>query len=183
MSDQNLYAAPSAGLDTVDSSDFQIVGGKLMGVSPLDLPEEVCVGCGSNNSHTVRHQKKLYWATPLIYFFILINILAVAIAYLVARKKLELSFSLCHDCDAKRKQRLAIQIAVELACVLAFFSAFGFEGNTQGALFVTFGVLFIGSLILAFLFAAPLRVAGYEKGNQVFSLKGKGVDRLAEGMR
>jgi hypothetical protein len=147
---------------------LQVAGNKLVGTSPMVLPEG-CVKCGVPTPNGPRTRKKLYHYPVWIWVGLIAGLLPMLILYYVLRKPLDLSYCVCEKCSKSMglKKGLAVSAWVLLLAGVAFVVATN-PSIIVGA--VVLGVLFVLALAATVMVSPPLRVAGYDE--RYFSVAG-----------
>lgn len=148
---------------------WTVDAGTIVGMSPMELPDR-CVKCGRYVPGGRRVEATLYWYPRRIWWGPFI-----VYAYVLERRPLEISYSLCpqHDRSLERRQQAALGLwALFVALLIA---AFATQGN-RICLVAAFA-LFIAALIVQTMARLPLWAASHDDG--VFGVKGFGKDFLA----
>lgn len=175
MSEANPFASPKAPSprkplrrddNSAPSDDIQLIKGKLVGKSPIILPE-ICVKCGADAHNGKRFEKSLYYCNLLFFLTILINILVLIIVYFVARKKIDLSFSLCENCLIPYKRKRMVAALFWLATILSVVAGIALESSE---FIIVFVILLIAAIVMNIVAGLPLRPSGHSKG--LFTIKG-----------
>jgi hypothetical protein len=151
-----------------DARAATVVGDRLVGRSPMVLPCG-CVVCGKDAANGRRINRTLYACPFWIILVILFSLLLGVIVYLIARKPLELSYSLCSECAQSRATKRWIAIGGWLLFVLLVAAAIATGSMLLVILMI---VAFVGALTMSVLAGSRLRVSGYQAG--VFTVKGAG---------
>jgi hypothetical protein len=140
MSD-SIYKAPSSGDSGLHS--LEALGAGLAIQSPGKLPS-LCVECGTT-SDLVTRSKKIYYANPLIYLWIILSPLILIIVYYCCRKILDIEYERCKSCDSKK--RMWSKIA--LVAWLSFFAFIFLSIAADGVLGAIFGWMILASFFFA----------------------------------
>lgn len=179
MSTDDFYSPPSSSVtDTPEpgSTDFDVLSGDILAYSPLALPADICVGCGSHEKRGKHYEKKIYYVPQWTLLLILINVIIMFIVHLIVRKRLDVTYYLCPQCLQKRKRRLLLIGAVGLLCIIGGVMAA--MSNAPG-IFLLGLVGFIVALIALVYFAnPPIRARKHNDG--LFTVKGASPGFLDE---
>ena len=150
------------------AQELEIGGGQIHGISPIMLPERVCVSCGSQAPHGRMHAKTLYHVNPLLYLSIFLNVLVFFVFYLIFRKKLDVRYYLCPACQQQRRGRILLCGAITSTLTVGTVAAFVLGSIELGVLGTCFANL--GVLAASYVASPRLRITHYDEG--IFSLKG-----------
>ena len=141
----------------------------IVGTSPMGLPDR-CVKCGRYVSDSQRVEATLYWYPRGFWWWVW-----GVYAYVIQRRPLEISYTLCpqHVRSLRRRQQVAFALwALCLALVLAAYATRANWICVVGAL-----ILFIAALIVQRMARLPLWAARHEDG--IFRVRGFGRDFLS----
>ena len=133
---------------------------------------ESCVKTGRVDD-LVEVRKKLYWAPTWVWLFILLNLIILAIAYFIARKRIEVVYYI----DRNIRTNLRIKLTVGLLLFVA-----GFVGVIAGGVMDTPPLLLggivvvIAGLVMVALYGNAIKPVGHKDG--IFRLKGFGGEFL-----
>jgi hypothetical protein len=102
----NPYAPPvsdPAGMTFAPRSDGQVsVDGNALVVAKGATLADCCVKCGRRDDLKSRHAK-FNWYPPWVFVFLLCNIIILAIAMQIVRKRGQVMLPICSACDARWK--------------------------------------------------------------------------------
>jgi hypothetical protein len=156
-----------------DRGAATVVGDEIVGTSPMLLPLG-CAVCGRNARDGRRINKTLFtcpiWVVPIL----LLTLVGGLIAYLCARKQLQLSYSLCGECASALKTKKWIARGAWALLAAVVVASIGL-GNKYLLIFAA--VVFVAAVAASFIAQPPLRCGGQSQG--VFRVKGAGRDFLA----
>jgi hypothetical protein len=141
------------------SAPYHVAGNTVVGEGPIILPD-LCVQCGRPAEDGKRTEKKLFWAPPLLFLLILVNLLILLIVYLIVRKPMWVGFSQCRECRARQMQWLWSAAGAWLGVVVLVITAIALESAAPalGAL-----ALLVAALVFGYLGRAPIRFKNYKK--------------------
>jgi hypothetical protein len=144
----NPYEAPKSDPRNLSGelTDFEIDGKYLVVRNNASLPGRCykCnCGCGDRERVT---NAKLYYVSKLVYLLLLINLLVLLIIYVIIRKKVQVSYSIC-----KRHKRIKSNfgLAAFLSLILApvcFIVGYNKDNNliiATGGLFAVSFIVFL----------------------------------------
>lgn len=151
----------------------RIDGKYLVGRDPMELVT-YCVKCGATtdpeNGEGKRYRRRLSWAPPWVYIFALVNLIVLAIVYMITRRQVNVAYSLCGPCRKRRFRLQMINAAFWLGLLTAVIVAILTE--TPGLMLLAL-VLLIAGLVMLVVVNGPLRIERHKEG--VFSLVGAGT--------
>jgi hypothetical protein len=180
MSSDDFYAPPTASVSdeadaiSVEGNAFDVVSGEIQTRSPLLLPADLCVKCGSHDPAGKTYEKKVYYVSKWLVLAIFLNLLIMLILYMILRKKLEVLYHLCPECLQLRKKRILLSVAGLGGALLGF--GFGISLPSMPLLLIS-GIAAFASLIALIIFAnPPLRARAYSSG--LFTVKGASPEFL-----
>lgn len=155
----NPYAPPHARLErTLDAGGGGLWrDGKVLVLRPGGALPPRCVKCNAPAETPVK-SRKIYWHRPVIYFFILLNLLIYAIAALIARKQATVSPGLCTEHRKRRQLGLAIGWGGALLGLAMLFGGLAMESGAVAGLglFPLLGSLIAGPLLARIV--VPVRI-------------------------
>ena len=133
------------------------------------LPER-CVICNADTSDSgKRYEKKLSYVSPFIYILLLVNILILLIVYLVIRKPVSISYSICDYHRMKKHKFGWLSLGAAALAVTAFFCGGIYD---FAFLFLIGFILVVTALIYLVLAINGLRPRKHDNGE--FWIKGCG---------
>ena len=135
---------------------------------------EKCVKCGNDAAHGHRIHVTQYFSPRWVWLGLLAGLLPLIPCYLIGRKTLRLSYSLCPECDRVEKRKKWIAAGAWL--LLAATALVSIELNDAWIL-IAGGVLLVVAVVASFLANAPVLVSGYK--DRVFTVKGVSQEFLA----
>lgn len=141
----NPYAPPQTNVvsPTINQLEYD---GKILSVTHPAILPKYCIKCGKACSEKQKI-KKLTWVNPWwILSFFVFGILYLFI-HLAVSKRLTISYSLCHEHEAKEKKKKMILWSVFLLSVVLMSL-----GNILSSQEQPIGSILLGSGILIFLF-------------------------------
>ncbi len=156
----NPYSAPATQPDSGATGDGQVrcVGDLLVIPKGTKLPG-ICLFTGTEDGG-VFETKKLSWAPPWVFIFILFNILILLVVYLIVRKQGELTFYTDASILARRKTVGWTWGGTMMAAVVAAVIGFATEVPVLGICSV---LAFLVALIVLLVKFPKLKIAKIDK--------------------
>jgi hypothetical protein len=176
--DQNPFQAPNisdASSSAANADEYYVNGNNLVVRSGVVLPKK-CVFCNKEQGALgKRISAKLYYVSPLIYLLLLVNLLILILIYMLIRKRLDVTYSICGE-HKKRKNYLNVATFAALVLTIGAFMA---AGVTHTPALSFFGILcLLAFLVLLIKVSKGLTPKKHENGQ--FWLGGCGPEFLQE---
>lgn len=174
MSVDDFYSPPNSAVsDAGQSGDLHaqgavIAGGEIYAHTPLDLPTDICLKCGSRETGGTVYDKKVYYIPRWTALLILLNVLLMAIVQMIVRKRIDVTFYRCPECVQKRKRRIMLSVGGLVAAIAGF--AGGIAADNGAIIMVGAIGIVVGIIAVAIFARAALRAKAYEDGR--FTLTG-----------
>ena len=176
--DENPYAPPESGIKFGEgvgrgTSDgiIGIEDNKIVCRSEVKFPES-CVKTGRVDD-LVEVRKKLYWAPSWVWIFILINLIILAIAYFITRKRIEVVYYI----DRNIRTNLRINATVGVLLFVGGFVGVIAGGVMETPLLLIGGIIaVIAGLVMVAIYGNTIKPVAHKDG--IFRLKGFGDEFL-----
>lgn len=170
MSD-NPFAAPLADVPSLAGNfssvpTLRVEGNLLVVTSEVVLPP-FCVKSGQPLQPNDIKRQEFYWCHPAVALLILVNIIAVMIAYYILRKKCVLTYGITPEVRWNYRKWLIIKIGLVIGSVISIPLVIITESTP---LIVIAVIFFIASVIFALVNNAVLTVSRHKNGQ--FWIKG-----------
>lgn len=172
----NPFASPESTAPTGKwkTGEFMISENRIIGGKEIWLPF-LCVKCGDkvneSDETAVRKSKNLSWVHPAVTILVFLNMLVFLLVALIVRKKCSVTYSLCRDCRAKRRN-LWLTLCLLLVAIVGTIAGMIMLGIDATYPLLVGVVGFVMVLVFAFLLNGPLTIYWYS--SDTFKLRGAG---------
>ncbi len=124
---------------------------------------------------TCMRKRVMAWASPWIYLLLLVNILILIIVYLIARKRIRITYGLAPEVRQRIIMRSSLSWLVFIVSAVLMF--WGFM-NDEIPLGIASMIFLIGSLVAVIVFSAVLKVVRVKPSGE-FVIRGCSPEFLA----
>lgn len=175
MTELNPYAAPKSAIVAPESGDgYYAQGSMLICRDGAVLPSR-CVKTNVPIDATCMRKRVLAWASPWIYLLLLVNLIILIIVYLIARKRIRITYGLAPEVRQRIVLRASFSWLVFVVSGVLMF--WGFINDEVPLGFASMFFL-IASLVAVIAFSTVLKVVRIKPSGE-FVIRGCSSEFLA----
>ena len=175
MSEVNPYAAPKSTIVAPQNGDgYYAQGSMLICRNGAVLPAR-CVKTNVPIDATCMRKRVLAWASPWIYLLLLVNLIILLIVYLIARKRIRITYGLAPEVRQRIIQRASFSwLVFVVSGVVMFWGVM----NDEVPLGIAGMLFLIASLVAVIAFSAVIKVVRIKPSGE-FVIRGCSSEFLA----